>query len=285
LSFFFSSFAVEDREEEAQQVGICFKTKSSHEIMSSKSKFPGFFGESSSKDGKPVEPHSISRKERADSSDHDLSDDESTTVECKIRQNFGKEIVGRLNKQINLELQACYTYRSMAVYFEKSNVALPGFSRYFDINADEEKKHARAMMRYINKRGGSVVLDDIVKPPSVNWGTGLGAMTSALDMEKSLNEALLDLHKLTIKNQDPHSEEFVKKYLDEQVVTIKKLGSHVTQLKRVGPGLGEYMFGQKTLRAEILVSDSDSSSSSSDSECEDKKIITVRRRRCRGRRH
>lgn len=31
-------------------------------------------------------------------------------------------------------------------------------------------------------------------------------------------------------------------YLTEQVEAIKKLGDHVTNLKRVGSGLGEYMF-------------------------------------------
>lgn len=36
-------------------------------------------------------------------------------------------------------------------------------------------------------------------------------------------------------------------YLTEQVEAIKLLGDHVTNLKRVGPGLGEYMFNNETL--------------------------------------
>ena len=38
-----------------------------------------------------------------------------------------------------------------------------------------------------------------------------------------------------------------KEFLEEQVESIKKLSEYVTNLKRVGPGLGEYMFDKETL--------------------------------------
>jgi len=37
-------------------------------------------------------------------------------------------------------------------------------------------------------------------------------------------------------------------FIQEQVEAIKKIGEHVTNLKRVGPGLGEYMFDKETLQ-------------------------------------
>ena len=37
-------------------------------------------------------------------------------------------------------------------------------------------------------------------------------------------------------------------YLQEQVRSIKEIGDHITNLKRVGPGLGEYMFDKETLQ-------------------------------------
>ena len=36
-------------------------------------------------------------------------------------------------------------------------------------------------------------------------------------------------------------------FLVEQVQSIKQISEHVTNLKRVGPGLGEYMFDKETL--------------------------------------
>jgi len=39
-------------------------------------------------------------------------------------------------------------------------------------------------------------------------------------------------------------------FLTEQVESIKQLADYVTQLKRCGPGLGEYMFDKETLGGE-----------------------------------
>jgi len=69
------------------------------------------------------------------------------------------------------------------------------------------------------------------------------------------------------------TEEFVKKYLCEEVKIIKLLGDHVTNLKRVGPGLGVYLFGKHTLKSRLekrkpIRRPRRDSSSSSDSDVE-----------------
>jgi len=175
--------------------------------------------------------------------------------ESQIRQNFHVKVEAGLNKQINLELRACYNFRSMGIFFDSDDVALPGFSKFFINKAEHEKKHAMKLMKLVNQRGGTVVLDDIEKPASENWVNGLGAMQAALEMVLSQNETLLELHKLTTHYADPHMDLIIKKYLCDHVEIIKKLGGHVTNLKRVGPKLGEYIFGQKTLNAEDIESD------------------------------
>jgi len=38
-----------------------------------------------------------------------------------------------------------------------------------------------------------------------------------------------------------------REFFDEQVKSIKQMAEYVTNLKRVGPGLGEYMFDKQTL--------------------------------------
>jgi ferritin heavy chain len=192
--------------------------------------------------------------------------EEDITTDSLIRQNFHPEILKFLNKQVNLELQAWYTYLSMGIYFQRHDVALPGFAKFFMDSAKEEKGHARRFERYINKRGGSVVLQDIPKPSADSWGTGLRAIRIALDMEKSLNEVLLKLHQLAIKHKDPSVERFVKKFICEQVVMIKKLGDHETNLKRVGEKLGVYMFDKKTLNSEVVTKHGDKVDSVSDSD-------------------
>ena len=129
-------------------------------------------------------------------------------------------------------------------------MALPGFHKYFKKASDEELEHAEKMMKYQNKRGGRIVLQDVKKPEKDDWGTGLDSMEAALALEKHVNQSLLDLHKVADSHGDAQMMDFIEsEYLEEQVDGIKELGNHVTNLKRVGPGLGEYQFDKETLES------------------------------------
>ena len=168
-------------------------------------------------------------------------------AQSQIRQNFHVENEANLNKQVNMELQASYTYQSMSLYFDRDDVALPGFSKFFKKCADEEREHAEKMMKYQNKRGGRIVLQDVAKPVRESWGTGLEAMQTALEMEKSINQTLIDIHKTCSKHDDMQMTDFLDEFLEEQVASIKEVGEHVTKLKRAGSGLGEYLYDKETL--------------------------------------
>ncbi|KAL4227044.1 fts3-like protein [Mactra antiquata] len=118
------------------------------------------------------------------------------------RQNFHQENEAGINKQINMELYASYVYQSMSYYFDRDDVALKGFAKFFKESSDEEREHAEKLMKYQNKRGGRVVLQAIQKPDRDEWGTGLEAMEAALALEKSVNQSLLDLHKIADSHGD-----------------------------------------------------------------------------------
>lgn len=167
----------------------------------------------------------------------------------RVRQNFSAVCEEGINKQINLELYASYVYMSMAYYFDRDDIALNGFHKFFNKMSDEEREHAQKLMHYQNMRGGRVLLGDIKKPVVDEWGTALNAIESALQLEKTVNQSLLDLHKLANEANDPNMCDFIENtYLQEQVESIKELSGFVANLKRVGPGLGEYMFDKETLK-------------------------------------
>jgi len=164
----------------------------------------------------------------------------------QCRQNYHAESEAGINRQINMELYASYCYQSMAFYFDRDDVALPGFAKFFKESSKEEREHAEKLMEHQNKRGGRIVLQDIKKPDRDEWGTGLDAMQVALGLEKSVNQALLDLHKVADSHGDAQMTDFLEgQFLQEQVESIKKIGGYVTNLKRVGPGLGEYQFDRE----------------------------------------
>jgi len=163
-----------------------------------------------------------------------------------VRQNYNSESEAGVNKQINMELYASYVYQSMKFYFTREDVALPGFAAFFAAQSEEERKHAELLMAYQNKRGGRIVLQDIKKPESDEWGTGLDAMKAALAFEKQVNQSLLDLHQISCKHGDAHLEEFLEDtFLEEQVTSIKQLADHITKLTRAGAGVGEFLYDKE----------------------------------------
>jgi len=161
------------------------------------------------------------------------------------RQNYPAECEAGINKQINMELYANYVYTSMAFYFDRDDVALPGFHKFFKKSAKEESEHAEKFMAFQNKRGGRVVLKDIKKPERDEWGTGLDAMKAALELEKQVNQSIIDLHRLAGEKGDNHMTQFLDEFLDEQVNGMKEIADHVTQLTRAGTGLGEFLYDKE----------------------------------------
>uniref|UniRef100_UPI00398F4CC6 ferritin heavy chain B-like isoform X1 n=1 Tax=Pristiophorus japonicus TaxID=55135 RepID=UPI00398F4CC6 len=175
----------------------------------------------------------------------------------QVRQNYHKDCEAAVNQQINMELSSSCIYLSMSYYCDRDDVALRHFAEFLKMQSHEECEHAERLMRFQNRRGGVNLCFIFQKPEQDVWSDGLEAMQRALQMEQDVNQSLLDLHKLSSGNTDPHVNylfslcDFLKThYLDEQMKTIKKLGDHITNLKRLGApenGLGENLFDKHTL--------------------------------------
>lgn len=134
----------------------------------------------------------------------------------------------------------------MAYHFDRDDVALPGLHKYFKKCSYEERTHAELLMEYMNKRGGHIVLADIAPPEKSDWGHAQDAMQAALDLERKVNDALLNLHSVASGHMDVNFCDFLEThYLQEQIDAIKEIAGHVTNLKRVGEGLGVFLFDKE----------------------------------------
>ncbi|XP_002162330.1 soma ferritin [Hydra vulgaris] len=163
------------------------------------------------------------------------------------RQNFHEKSEAAINKQINIQLYASYIYLRMAYHFDRGNIALPGFSKFFKGLSDEERAHAEELIKYQNLRGGLVVIDDI-KAPMDEWITPNNALEEAFNLKKKVNDAILNLDGIANSHQDPHLHDFLtKRFLREQVESIKKISNLITNAKRCGEGLGLYQFDKLTM--------------------------------------
>merc|ERR1712241_1219411 len=172
-----------------------------------------------------------------------------TTVKMavsKIRQNYHEDCEALINKQINMEFYASYVYLSMSSYFNRDDQALHGFAGHFRKESDGEREHGMKLMEYQTKRGGRCVFQDIAKPCNSEWGTPLEAMEVALELEKTVNQSLLDLHKVAGDKGDGHLCVFLEsEYLEEQVAGIKAIGDLITKMKRAGDGLGLHIMDKE----------------------------------------
>jgi len=166
----------------------------------------------------------------------------------KVKQNFHTESESLINKQINMELYASYTYLSMAAYFARDDIALHGFAKRFKEASHEEREHAEKLIDYQNRRGGRVVFKEIAKPSVDEWGTAIEAIEASMELEKTVNASLLAMHKSADGNGDAQFTDFIEgNFLEEQVEAIKEIGDLITKMKRAGDGLGLHIIDKELL--------------------------------------
>merc|ERR1712227_241725 len=154
----------------------------------------------------------------------------------KIRQNYHEDCEALINKQINMEFYASYVYLSMSSFFNRDDQALHGFADHFKKESNEERAHGMKLMEYQTKRGGRVVFQDIAKPTTMDWGSPMEAMEAALELEKTVNQSLIDIHLCDFLESE---------YLSKQVEGIKAVGDLITKMKRAGDGLGLHIIDKE----------------------------------------
>lgn len=72
-----------------------------------------------------------------------------------VRQNFDERSNSELNQQMLAYQRASLVYMAYASYFDRSNVNLPGFRKFFLTSSEAAQQDAIKLVDYINQRGGS----------------------------------------------------------------------------------------------------------------------------------
>lgn len=177
-------------------------------------------------------------------------DKTNQVTDSLARVGWHPECEAAVNEQINIEYQVSYVYHALFAFFDRDNVGLPGFAKYFKEASDEERDHAELLIKYQNKRGGRVALKTLVMPDvDLNHdvkGEALYAMELALSLEKLNFQKLRDLHDVADKHGDASFADFVEgELLADQVESVKAASEYVSQLRRVGKGLGVFQFDRQ----------------------------------------
>ncbi|XP_044019328.1 soma ferritin-like, partial [Aphidius gifuensis] len=168
----------------------------------------------------------------------------------KTQYNFHPEIEAALNQQINMEFKAFYNYLSMASYFGRVDVALPGCESFFLQMHHEEHEHALILKNYIKIRGGTVNLCTINPPNDQDWKCPLNAFKIALDLEMSVADELVAAEVIAQKHKDQITSDFIiDMLLKDQMKSINEMAKFVNVLSGIGDqSLTRFIFDKDLLK-------------------------------------
>jgi len=138
------------------------------------------------------------------------------------------KIQKELNKQINVEFSAFYSYLSMADYFESYH--LSGFAQWFKVQSNEEFKHATKLRDYIIARGGKVILTAI-EEPQTQWKSFLSVFEAAYIQELKVSALINDLVDLAKSEHDHATEVMLQWFVTEQVEEEDTANNNVERFK------------------------------------------------------
>lgn len=136
-----------------------------------------------------------------------------------------------INDQITAELWSAHLYLQMA-YFLKSQ-GWDGLSHWMKIHSREEKEHAMSMADYLTDRGGQVKLQMINLVPE-GWGSATEVFEHSLSQEKMVSKMIDKIVLHAIEEQDFATENFFRRFVDEQVEEEALFAGIVDRMKSGG---------------------------------------------------
>jgi len=133
-----------------------------------------------------------------------------------------------LNDQMNFEMLSANIYLSMATWFDSKN--LSGFAQWMRVQYQEEMFHAMKLGRFINERGGRVLIGAIAAPQT-EWDSPLAAFENALAHERIVTGRINDLVSMAVEEKDHATANFLQWYVGEQVEEEASADGVIQQLK------------------------------------------------------
>ncbi|KAB0799439.1 hypothetical protein PPYR_07319 [Photinus pyralis] len=164
------------------------------------------------------------------------------------RSSYHAEVEKAVNEQIVAEFNAMYMYLSMASYFGRTDVALPGCYGFFMDMHIEEHEHGLIFLNYQNMRGGKVVLGNIqLAPDKICWDGIRSAFATAAEMEKSIKDKLLAVNCVAEKHRDYGVIDLITSYFipaqDRSICEMSRLLQRITKMGK--EGVAEYLFDKE----------------------------------------
>jgi ferritin len=158
-----------------------------------------------------------------------------------------KKMLDALNSHMKEEFYSGYFYLAMAAHFEAEN--LPGFAKWFKVQAKEELEHALKFFEYIGEVGGRATLQAIAAPPA-EFKSLKEVYETGLAHEKKVTAAIWKLMAQAKKEEDYATEIFLQWFVKEQVEEEANFTEALHMVDLGGEGRGvlvlDHEFGKRS---------------------------------------
>jgi ferritin len=140
-------------------------------------------------------------------------------------------VVEAINKQINSELSASYSYLAMSAYCERQKFT--GAARWLRLQSQEEHMHAMKLFDFILARDENVELLAIERP-RLAFNTIADVFIRALEQEQEVSRQIDSLYEIAFAEKAFAAVAELQWFLTEQVEEEKTGREIVARFKMVG---------------------------------------------------
>lgn len=140
-------------------------------------------------------------------------------------------VVQAINRQINMELSASYSYLAMSAYCERQKFL--GAARWLRLQSQEEHMHAMKLFDFILARDSDVELQAIERPRTA-FNKVADVFERALEQEEEVSRQIDALYETAFTEKAFAAVAELQWFLTEQVEEEKTAREIVAKFKMVG---------------------------------------------------
>jgi ferritin len=156
---------------------------------------------------------------------------------------LNKKVEDICNRQIEREGFSSNLYLAMAAWAESNG--WPGIAGWLYGQAEEERIHFLKFIKYINERGGTVIIPAFKKPP-VGFKSAEELFLEVLKHEEFITASINEIVHVTLQEKDYNTHNFLQWFVTEQVEEEASVRTILDKLKLVGPS-NLYIFDRDIL--------------------------------------
>ena len=135
-----------------------------------------------------------------------------------------------INKQVNAELSASYSYLAMSAWCDEANFT--GAAKWFRMQSQEEYAHAMRLFDFVLARGGHTALTEL-KAPRGPYKSLLEVFETAYKQEQTVTGQINNLYDTAFKAKSFDAVVQAEWFVNEQVEEEKTMREIVAKLKMI----------------------------------------------------